>query len=305
MGIKISSQNEWSPLRSVIVGTAQNANWPTQGSFREMEGQTLWKETPVPSGPVKDFVIREAQEGLNNFANILSGLGIDVYRPVDIDYQSRDAMAAYNPRDRILIIGDTVVNCNMQYDVRNQEIDSYPFVIENANCVLDVPSDIFFDAANVCRLNDTLLYLVSPSGSAEGAVWLQENFPNHTVETTSVYGGVHIDSTFTPIREGLVVINKDRVTEETCPKCFKNWDKIWLGKEDLPNKSFYNYPYASNYILLNFLMINEQTAIIDGDIPALEQELNKYKVDVIKTELKHSRTLGGGHHCTTLDLHRS
>ena len=303
--MKIFSDNEWSPLRSVVVGTARYANWPTKGSFREMESQTMWHETPVPSGPVEDFIINEAQEGLDKFANILTGLDIDVYRPVDLDYQTRDAMAAYNPRDRLLIVGDTVINCNMQYDVRNQEIESYPFVIENAKTVLTVPNNIYFDAANVCRLNDTLLYLVSPSGCAEGAVWLQDQFPDYKVETTSVYGGVHIDSTFTPVREGLVVVNKDRVTEETCPKCFNNWDKIWLGKEDLPNKLFYNYPYASNYILLNFLMVNEQTAIIDGDIPALEQELSKYRVNVIKTELKHSRTLGGGHHCTTLDLHRS
>ena len=302
--MKISSHNEWSPLRSVVVGSALHANWPTKGSFREIESQTRWKETPVPSGPVEDFIIEESQNCLDNFCKILTDLNVTVYRPVEIDYQSRDAMAAYNPRDRLLIVGETIINCNMQYDVRNQEIESYPFVIENAKTVLTVPNNIYFDAANVCRLNDTLLYLVSPSGSAEGAVWLQEQFPGYKVETTSVYGGVHIDSTFTPIREGLVVINKDRVTEETCPKVFKSWDKIWLGAEDLPNKSFYNYPYASNYILLNFLMVNEQTAIIDGDIPALEQELSKYRVNVIKTELKHSRTLGGGHHCTTLDLHR-
>lgn len=303
--MKIKTDNEWSPLQSVVVGSAQFANWPTKGSFREMETQTLWRETPVPSGPVEDFVIEETQEGLDNFANILTGLGIDVYRPVDIDYQARDGMAAYNPRDRLLIIGDTVINCNMQYESRNQEILSYPFVIENASRVLDVPEDIYFDAANVSRLNDTLLYLVSPSGTQSGAEWLQDQFPDYTVETTSVYGGVHIDSTFTPIREGLVAINKDRVTEDTCPKCFSSWDKIWLGKDNLPDKYFYNYPYASNYILINFFMVNPNLAVIDGNIPALEAELKKRNVEIIKTELKHSRTLGGGHHCVTLDLHRS
>ena len=303
--MKIKTDNEWSPLQSVVVGSAQFANWPTKGSFREMETQTLWRETPVPSGPVEDFVIEETQEGLDNFANILTGLGIDVHRPVDIDYQARDGMAAYNPRDRLLIIGDTVINCNMQYESRNQEIESYPFVIENASRVLHVPEGIYFDAANVSRLNDTLLYLVSPSGTQSGAEWLQDQFPDYTVETTSVYGGVHIDSTFTPIREGLVAINKDRVTEDTCPKCFSSWDKIWLGKDNLPEKYFYNYPYASNYILINFFMINPNLAVIDGNIPALEAELKKHNVEIIKTELKHSRTLGGGHHCVTLDLHRS
>ena len=35
-----------------------------------------------------------------------------------------------------------------------------------------------------------------------------------------------------------------------------------------------------------------------------QEELEKRNVKTIGIELRHSRTLGGGHHCVTLDLER-
>jgi N-dimethylarginine dimethylaminohydrolase len=191
----------------------------------------------------------------------------------------------------------------MQYSCRLEEINYMPEVARHG--VIKVPRDegIFFDAANVCRLNNTLLYLISPSGNAEGAKWLQKQFSDHVVETTETYSGIHIDSTFVPVRNGLVVVNKDRVSSKTLPKCFKDWDVIWLGKDDLKQKSFVGEAFASNYILLNFLMVNPKLAVID-DCPRLEEELTKHGVVCITVPFKHSRTLGGGHHCVTLDLIR-
>ena len=49
--MKIQTSNEYSKLRSVIVGSAHHANWPTTDpEFRKMEETTRWKATPVPSG---------------------------------------------------------------------------------------------------------------------------------------------------------------------------------------------------------------------------------------------------------------
>ena len=50
-------------------------------------------------------------------------------------------------------------------------------------------------------------------------------------------------------------------------------------------------------------MIFSNKAVID-DCPLLEEELNKHDIKTYVVPFKHSRTLGGGHHCVTLDLHR-
>ena len=50
-------------------------------------------------------------------------------------------------------------------------------------------------------------------------------------------------------------------------------------------------------------MISPNKAVID-DCPRLEEELNKHNIKTYIVPFKHSRTLGGGHHCVTLDLER-
>tara|TARA_Y100001937_G_scaffold105915_1_gene147169 strand:- start:1409 stop:2293 length:885 start_codon:yes stop_codon:yes gene_type:complete len=285
----ISSTNEWDQLKSIIVGLAWGANKPENCHFKR-------------PGPFPSIVTAQADADLNNFVDVLKHEGVKVYRPQRHRFVP-NGMYNYCPRDRLLIIGDTVIDCNMQYPCREEEIQYLP-IPQDVN-VLRVPRDqgIFFDAANVCRLNNTLLYLKSPSANQEGADWLQQQFPNHNVETTETYSGIHIDSTFVPVQNGLVLVNKDRVSSKTLPKCFKDWNVIWLGKEDLIERSFVGEAFASNYILLNFLMISPNKAVID-DCPRLAEELNKYDIKTYVVPFKHSRTLGGGHHCVTLDLHR-
>jgi N-dimethylarginine dimethylaminohydrolase len=285
----ISTTNEWDTLKSIIVGSALGANKPYGCHFEK-------------TGPYPSLVTKQAEYDLNKFVEVLEQEGVKVHRPIQNNFVP-NGMYNYCPRDRLLVIGNTVIDCNMQYSCRIEEINYMPEATKYGVITVPMNEGIFFDAANVCRLNNTLLYLISPSGNAEGAKWLQNQFPEYTVETTETYSGIHIDSTFVPVRNGLVVVNKDRVSSKTLPKCFKDWDVIWLGKDDLKQKSFVGEAFASNYILLNFLMVNPKLAVID-DCPRLEEELTKHGVVCITVPFKHSRTLGGGHHCVTLDLIR-
>lgn len=290
--IKIHSTNEWSPLKSVVVGSAAGANRPDGCHFDE-------------PGSYPGYVTAQADMDLDRLVRTFEQEGVKVYRPRPNNF-SPLGMYNYCPRDRLLIIGNTVVDCNMQYDCRESEINYIDFVPKNAKRVIKVPRNnhLKFDAANVCRLGKTLLYLTSPSGTTAGANWLQEQFPDHTVEITNTYSGIHIDSTFCPVNEGLVVVNKDRVSTRTLPKCFKDWEIIWLGNEDLPSKKYAGEAFASNYILLNFMMIRPDLAVIDN-CPALEKALHKHGVQSYTIPFTYSRTLGGGHHCVTLDLFRN
>lgn len=290
--MKISSHNEWSPLSEVVVGSAAGANRPEGCHF----------ET---TGAYASHITAQADMELDIFARTLEQEGVKVHRPKYNNFAFTKGMYNYCPRDRLLVIGDTVVDCNMQYPCREQESKYIEFVLLNAKQIIPVPrkKKLFFDAANVLRLNKTLLYLISPSGTIDGAEWLADQFPDYNVEITRTYKGIHIDSTFSPVADGLVVVNKDRVTKRTLPKCFKDWEVIWLGADDLPNKSFAGEAFASNYILLNFFMIRPNLAVID-DAPKLKEALSANGVDSYTIPFTHSRTLGGGHHCCTLDLRR-
>ena len=303
----INSVNEWDPLEKIIVGSALHANWPmTDSVFAEEARNTLWKESPAPSGPVPQFIIDEANRELDILSETLVRYGAIVYRPKPMNFVEESGMYNYCPRDRVLIAGDTLVDCNMMYPCRNQEIKNYYRLISEARNIFTMPRDqgMTLDAANICRLGNTWLFLESASGNRAAYDWLCSKFPTINIELVNFYSGVHIDSTITPLREGLVLLNASRVNEDNCPKAFKDWEKIYVTEDRIVAQDFYQYPYASKWIAMNMLVLDPETVIIDAAQTQLITILKSKGISSIPLTLSHSRTLGGGFHCVTLDTRR-
>jgi N-dimethylarginine dimethylaminohydrolase len=303
----VNSCNEWDPLEAVVVGDATAANWPmTDPVFAEEACNSLWKESPAPSGPVYQKIVDQTNRELDILCETLLHYGATVYRPQPMDFSKREGMYNYCPRDRLLVAGDTIVDVNMMYPCRNQEIENYGRILDQTPHVLTMPRDqgLTLDAANVCRLGDTWLFLESASGNRAAHEWLCRNFPNINIEFCNFYSGVHIDSTITPLREGLVMLNASRVNKDNCPRAFKDWEKIYVTEEQIVVQDFYQYPYASKWIAMNMLALDPETVIIDAAQTQLITILKSKGIDSIPLTLSHSRTLGGGFHCVTLDLRR-
>lgn len=301
----ISSFDEWSPLKKVIVGDATNANWPVTDPVFALESQkTTWKETPVPRGPVPQRIIDESNEDLDILATTLIGLGVEVIRPDSLNFQVHDGLYNYCPRDRLLVYGDTIVDPAMMYPCRDMELQCYHDIVDAAPRYLHMPRNegMVMDAANVLRLGDRMLFLESASGNRAAYDWLCAQFPSVEIELCNFYAGVHIDSTIVPLRRGLVLLNASRVKFDNVPRVFDGWHKIWV--QDVVAQDFYQYPYASKWIGLNMLVVDPHTVICDAAQTALINTLKSYKFTVIPLQLRHSRTLGGGFHCVTLDLVR-
>ena len=301
----IKSYDEWSPLKKIVVGDATHANWPVLDPVFSRESEkTTWTETPVPSGPVPQHIIDETNEDLNKLAMVLSSLGVEVLRPDPMNFQVHDGMYNYCPRDRLLVYGDAIVDPAMMYPCRDMELQCYYDIVDSATHYHFMPRNegMILDAANICRLGDKMLFLESASGNRKAYEWLCGVFPNVTIELCNFYAGVHIDSTVVPLREGLVLLNGDRVNESNCPRVFADWEKIFV--DEVVPQEFYQYPYASKWIALNMLVIDPTTVICDKKQASLARTLEKKGFTVIPMELRHSRTLGGGFHCVTLDIWR-
>lgn len=301
----ISSYNEWDKLKEVVVGIATHANWPSDDPvFAEEASKTLWTETPVPSGPVPQWIVDEANEDLDILAKTIMAYGAIVRRPQPYNWIERQGMYNYCPRDRLLIAGDTVVDTAMMYPCRNQEIYALDNIISGQKIIrMPKNSGMVLDAANIARLGDTWLFLESFSGNRAAYDWLCAQFPSINIELVNFYAGVHIDSTVVPLREGLVLLNGHRVNESNCPRAFDSWTKLYV--DEVVAQDFYQYPYASKWIALNMLVLDPHTVICDRHQTNLIKLLEQYKFTVIPLELRHSRTLGGGFHCVTLDTWRS
>ena len=302
----ISSHNEWDPVREIVVGSATGANWPsTDPVFSQESTKTTWTQTPVPSGAVPQWIIDEANWDLDQLAAELVRHGAIVRRPRPRDFVATQGMYNYCPRDRLLIAGNTIVDCAMMYPCRDQEIDCLESVTDQTSRILHMPRDqgLVLDAANICRLGDTWLFLESASGNLAAYQWLCSQFPDINIELCNFYAGVHIDSTIVPINQGLVMVNSSRVNKYTLPKVLQtDWEIIWI--DDVVPQGFYQYPYASKWIAMNMLVLDPTTVIVDSNQPSLMDLLDLHGIDVVPMCLRHSRTLGGGFHCVTLDLWR-
>jgi len=89
----IHTYNEWDKLQEIVVGIADHANWPADDPvFANESEKTSWKETPVPSGPVPQWVIDEANEDLDELATVLSKLDVTVHRPANMNFQQLGGM---------------------------------------------------------------------------------------------------------------------------------------------------------------------------------------------------------------------
>jgi glycine amidinotransferase/scyllo-inosamine-4-phosphate amidinotransferase 1 len=184
------------------------------------------------------------------------------------------------------------------------EYQCYVHILNEAKRIASMPrkDGMILDAANVLRLNDKMLMLESASGNRAAYDWLCAQFPSVEIELCNFYSGVHIDSTVVALREGLVLLNGSRVNDGNCPAVFADWEKIYV--DDVEPQNFYQYPYASKWIALNMLSVDPTTVICDAKQTRLHSALEKRGFAVIPLELRHSRTLGGGFHCVTLDLVR-
>jgi N-dimethylarginine dimethylaminohydrolase len=167
-----------------------------------------------------------------------------------------------------------------------------------------------FDAANILRLGQDLIYLVSGTGNEMGGQWLQtilgDAYRVHFLK--DVYYGSHIDSTFVALRPGLMLCNPARIGGDTLPEILKQWNVIYsppMENTDRYDADYLSKSIGSNWIDMNLLSINPNLVVVDQDQTGLMKLLEKQGLDVIPLKLRHAKMLGGGFHCVTLDIRRA
>jgi glycine amidinotransferase/scyllo-inosamine-4-phosphate amidinotransferase 1 len=161
-----------------------------------------------------------------------------------------------------------------------------------------------FDAANILKVGEDIIYLISDTGNRLGAQWLQ-NFLGDQYRVhacPNLYAQTHIDTTIVLIRPGLVLLNPERVNESNLPAPLARWDKIYAPP--MVDIGYEGIAYGSAWVGMNLLMVNPDLAIVDERQTELIRLLGVNGVDVKPLRLTHARTLGGGFHCVTLDTRR-
>ena len=122
-GPLISAEDEWSPLRSVIVGRAEDSAFPSEPEH--MMAATMPSEHLAhfkPSSPFPPDILARAQEELDNLAGILRAEGIRVYRPNKINWLKVQGYTGAMPRDGLMTVGSALIEAPFAWQCRRHEI---------------------------------------------------------------------------------------------------------------------------------------------------------------------------------------
>jgi N-dimethylarginine dimethylaminohydrolase len=321
------SKNEWDPLKSVIVGIADDARIPlADTSLRMVNYADVHKFYKIPSaGLYPKQVIDEANEDLDLFSKFLESCHVKVHRP---DKSVVPSYYNYCPRDSVLVHDDTIIATPMPLRSRQDEykallpalsqhgdvlVPRFPrdSSLYNSGCLGNpdilalTETEPAFDAANILRSNDDLFYLVSNSGNKKGAELLQMAHPDKKVHTIEgVYSYMHLDSTIALLREGLMLLNPARIKSvKQLPKVLQSWDVIW-APEPVDIGHYPGYCNASTWVSVNLFSVSPTLAIVEEHQNELRLLLEDNGIEVKLMAMRHARTLGGCFHCVTLDLER-
>ncbi|MFJ8043353.1 inosamine-phosphate amidinotransferase 1 [Kitasatospora sp. NPDC096147] len=297
----------------------------------------------IAAGAYPRRVVEETEEDLDALVTTLRGLGITVHQPEVIDHArefgSQDwrvegGFHSYCPRDLTLVVGETVIESPSPMRARYFEVFGLRplfqrylaegarwlaaprpqladglFPLDPDGLPLLGETEPVFDAANVLRLGRDVFYQVSRSGNELGLRWLESTLgllgDLRVHPLRDIYGYTHIDSTIALLRPGLVLLNPERITPDQVPAAFRDWDVLWCPPADpTADGPAPEHSLSESWISMNLLMLAPDLAVVESGQHRLIAALERAGITVLPHRLRHSRVLGGGFHCVTLDIRR-
>jgi len=248
--MKIKSNNDWDPLKEIVVGRADNARVPTVDLSTMSMSYTNYaiEKIRLLEGEYPPWLISEANEDADELSSVLSQAGVKVHRPEIIDHSKTFSTPDWTttgwytwcPRDLLLPLNNLMIETPSPCRSRLFETRAYHNIMIDAVKdgtewiaapkprlldmsyqfnELDKPSllnlEPIFDAPNCIRLGRDILFQISNTGNWLGFQWLKNTLESrgyrlHAAE--HIYSFAHFDSTIIPLRPGLVLLNSARVT---------------------------------------------------------------------------------------------
>lgn len=115
---------------------------------------------------------------------------------------------------------------------------------------------------------------------------------------------MHIDTTIAFLREGLMLLNPERIKSvDVLPEPFRKWDVVWCP-EPVDIGYYPGYNHASEWVNMNLFSVNPNLVALEEHQEPTRKELEKHGIECAMLPMRHGRTLSGIFHCVTLDLER-
>lgn len=345
---KVSSNNEWDCLEEVIVGRVDNAHlpeWDEINRFSMPPGE--WEDLPQALGlkscrRFPDESVSKAQRALGNLVEALQTHGVTVRYPEKYEFdraystpkwRSSTGFNAANPRDSLLVVGNTIIEAPMADRGRYFERFAYRSLLKeyfasgaswvaapipelvdinydadfkNNGCAYVLTeNEPLFDAADFLRCGKTLFCQKSHVTNQSGIDWLRNflgsSYEVRVLESQDPYA-VHIDTTLMPLAPGKMLVNPEKIDLKKVPAVLSDWE---LLEAPLPIKMpLKARGFVSDWISINVLNLDKKKVLVEAGQLALIDKLDYWGFTPVPVDFADYYPFGGGLHCATLDIRR-
>lgn len=304
---KVHVNNEWSPLKEVILGIASDLYFYEPGRIVLKKGFPLWmklvdsfigcilKGTKEP-----EWIRRCFEKEIETFNKILINHGIKVHRPIPvkplIDDEEKGLSQVF-ARDPIIIIGDTVIVGKQKLKALRKEIRGFKSILssllENKTRIIKIPDeyeDIFLEGGDVIvDLPYVFVGVGENATNLKGAEWLQEQLGKeiNVIPVPIIMPGLfHLDTCMTLIGPKMGIICRKALIDPL-PFPLNHYDFVEIGIK------------TRSEIGTNTLMLDSKTIVIQARHKKLKKELEDLGFTVITLNYFWHTLSGGAFRCVT------
>ena len=301
--IEVKVDNEYSALKSVILGLAEDMGDPPK-VFDVYDPRSLYhiKNNSYPSEV-------DVKKDIESFYKILIKHNIDVLRPDNI--KNCNQVFA---RD----LGFTISNIFFQSNIvpnREEELVGVSGIINNLDAgVVKLPDYMHIEGGDVVIHNDKLFIgtysgedyseLITARTNQESISYLEKMIPSKEImsinikkSNTDVFENVlHLDCCFQPIGKRKAII---------CPDSFVNKSDVeylisYFGKKN----TYLAYGQEAYMLISNLLVISPEVIVSDKRFNKINTWLEKNDFHVEKISYENVSKMSGLFRCSTLPLLR-
>ncbi|MBI3898847.1 MAG: amidinotransferase [Gammaproteobacteria bacterium] len=313
--------------------------------------ETQWQFFRKNAGrPFPRVQVEAAEKELDGLVHVLEQEGVVVRRPdnpVDLflnpittpAWQTKGGMYAAMPRDKLLTVGDRIIEAPMSWRSRQRESEPYrrllsEYAAKGARWIRPptptLAEDFYtknwqasdsefrsviteveptFDAADFMRFGKDIICQRSHVTNLSGIRWLQaaigDGFRMHVLKFSDAHP-MHIDATMMPLRPGLMLINPERVparlTSELSKTLFQGWDLVHAPQPVIPDA--HPLYMTSKWINMNVLSLDEERVLVEAQDKPMIALIKRLGLKPILVPFRHFNTFGGSFHCATCDVTR-
>jgi glycine amidinotransferase len=163
-----------------------------------------------------------------------------------------------------------------------------------------------FDAADVVRFGRDLVVQLSMVTNLAGVEWLRRHFPHHRVHAMQFEEPepVHIDTTWVPLRPGLILHCAGRPADprQVAEFAKNDWEVVESAPPGLERKR--RLSYCSIWLSMNLLVLDPKTVCVEASEVSQMEQLDRLGFEVVPVPFWDVAPFGGGLHCATADVRR-